>query len=60
MNGQHVGRVVEIYETGPGHMLEVDDGARRRLIPFSDQLVREVDVKAGRIVIEAIPGLLDL
>ncbi len=58
--GQQVGRVVEIYETGPGHMLEVDDGTRGHLIPFSDQLVRDVDVKAGRIVIEAIPGLLDL
>jgi 16S rRNA processing protein RimM len=60
LDGQRVGRVVEIYDTGPGHMLEVDDGAHGRLIPFSDQLVREVDLKAGRIVIEAIPGLLDL
>ena len=59
-DGQQVGRVVEIYETGTGHMLEVDDGARVHLIPFNDRLVREVDVKAGRIVIEAIPGLLDL
>jgi 16S rRNA processing protein RimM len=60
MEGQLVGRVVEIYETGPGHMLEVDDGERGYLIPFSGQLVSEVDVRAGRIVIEAIPGLLDL
>lgn len=58
--GARVGRVVEIYESGSGHMLEVDDGTRVRLIPFSDQLVREVDVNAGRIVIEAIPGLLDI
>jgi 16S rRNA processing protein RimM len=59
-DGQQVGRVVEIYESGSGHLLEVDDGTRGHLIPFSDQLVREVDVQAGRIVIEVIPGLLDL
>lgn len=60
VEGRPVGRVVEIYETGPGHMLEVDDGAHTHLIPFNERLVREVDVKAGRIVIDAIPGLLDL
>ncbi|UCC75270.1 MAG: 16S rRNA processing protein RimM [Gemmatimonadota bacterium] len=58
--GDVVGRVVEIYEGGPGHMLGVDDGARELLIPLSQEIVREVDLKAGRIVIDAIPGLLDL
>jgi 16S rRNA processing protein RimM len=60
IDGQQVGRVVEIYETGSGHMLEVDDGRRAHLVPFCDRLVREVDLKAGRILIEVIPGLLDL
>jgi 16S rRNA processing protein RimM len=58
--GELVGRVVEVYESGAGHMLEVDDGTHGRLIPFNERIVREVDVQAGRIVIEAIPGLLDL
>ncbi|MGD2154878.1 MAG: ribosome maturation factor RimM [Gemmatimonadales bacterium] len=60
VEGEPVGRVVEVYETGPVHMLEVDDGTRGHLIPFSERLVREVDVQAGRIVIETIPGLLDI
>jgi 16S rRNA processing protein RimM len=58
--GEVVGRVSEVYEGGPGHILAIDDGERERLIPFSDHIVREVDIEGARIVIEAIPGLLDL
>ena len=58
--GEVIGRVVEVYEAGPSHFLEVDDGERERLIPFTGQIVREVDMKAGTIVIEPIPGLLDV
>jgi 16S rRNA processing protein RimM len=57
--GQVIGRVAEVYEAGAGHFLSVV-GERERLIPFSGRLVREVDVEAGRIVIEAIPGLLEI
>ncbi len=58
--GELIGRVVEVYEGGPSHLLGVDDGERERLIPFTEQIVREVDVEAGTIVIEPIPGLLDV
>jgi 16S rRNA processing protein RimM len=58
--GQVIGRVGEVYEAGAGHFLSVVGGERERLIPFSGRLVREVDVEAGRIVIEAIPGLLEI
>ena len=59
-SGEAVGRVVEVYEGGPSHFLGVDDGERERLIPFTKQVVREVDLEAGFIVIEPIPGLLDV
>ena len=58
--GEVVGRVAEVYEIGPGYCLGVDDGERERLIPFSRQIVREVDLAAGRIVIDPTPGLLAL
>lgn len=58
--GEVIGRVVEVYELGPSHCLAVDDGERERLIPFTGQIVREVDMEAGTIVIEPIPGLLDV
>jgi len=58
--GDVIGRVVEVYEAGPSHFLGVDDGERERLIPFTGQVVREVDMEAGTIMIEPIPGLLDV
>ena len=59
-DGAVVGRVAEVYEVGTGYFLGVDDGERERLIPFSRRLVREVDLDAGRIVIDPADGLLDL
>jgi ribosomal 30S subunit maturation factor RimM len=38
----------------------VDDGEREHLVPFTATLVRKVDLEAGRIVIEPLPGLFDL
>lgn len=57
--GERVGRVTDLYEVGPGHHLGVDDGRRERLVPFIEAIVREVDLKAGRIVIDPPAGLLD-
>lgn len=59
-DGSLVGRVVQIYEGGASHVLGVDDGERERLIPFTRAIVREVDLDAGRIVIDPTPGLLAL
>jgi len=58
--GVSLGRVVEVYEGGAVHFLGVRDGERERLIPFAEAVVREVDLEGGRVVIEAIEGLLDL
>jgi 16S rRNA processing protein RimM len=60
VDGKSVGRVVEVYEGGAVEFLGVSDGERERLIPFANAVVREVDLEGGRIVIEAIRGLLDL
>jgi 16S rRNA processing protein RimM len=59
--GEAVGVVREVFETEPAHLLEVRgaDG-KTRLIPFSERIVRDVDVAARRIVVDPPPGLLDL
>jgi 16S rRNA processing protein RimM len=59
--GEAVGRVREVFETAPTHLLEVksDDG-KLHLIPFAERVVKKVDLDAGRIVISPPPGLLEL
>jgi 16S rRNA processing protein RimM len=59
--GEAVGWVVDVYEAKPADLLEVEaEDGRRRLIPYSKQVVREVAVAEGRLVIEPPPGLLEL
>ena len=58
--GETVGVVVEVYEGGPSLILGVEGSGGERLIPFTRQVVLEVDVDARRIVIDPIPGLLTL
>jgi 16S rRNA processing protein RimM len=52
--------VREIWETGAHDVLVVEgEGGRRCLVPTARDLMREVDVEAGRIVVEELPGLFD-
>lgn len=59
VDGESIGRIREVYETEPSHLLEVK-GDRVRLVPLTGQVVKEVDLENGRLVIDPPPGLLDL
>jgi len=58
--GREIGIVRGIWSTGAPDLLvvEASDG-REHLIPSAREIMREVDLPAGRIVIDALPGLLD-
>ena len=57
VSGQPVGRVTEVQHHGQD-LLVIEPGDV--LVPFVAALVPEVDVAAGRLVIDPPPGLLDL
>jgi 16S rRNA processing protein RimM len=60
VDGRVLGVVSGIWETGASDVLVVVDASKREfLIPAAREFLREVDVKARRIVIDAPPGLLD-
>lgn len=60
LEGQPVGEVKDLFETGASFVLEVlaPDG-KEVLVPLIPSIVKEVDTKAKRIRIDPIPGLLD-
>ena len=58
--GEEVGRVREVFETEPDHLLEVKGRGKLHLVPFSRRIVTEVDLEGGRLVIDPPEGLLDL
>jgi 16S rRNA processing protein RimM len=58
--GRSIGTVKEIWETGAHDVLVIEaENGHRCLIPTARSLMKEVDVSAGRIVVEDLPGLFD-
>lgn len=57
--GDELGRVIGL-DPGVGQSrLVVRAGNRERLVPYVPEIVREVDLEGGFVVIDAPPGLLD-
>jgi 16S rRNA processing protein RimM len=58
--GEEIGIVDTVIRTGPQDILVLEDKERGEvLIPMVSDIVKEVDVKKGRIVIDPPDGLLD-
>jgi 16S rRNA processing protein RimM len=52
LQGEALGSVTELMETGANDVLVVDDAAVRRLIPFVATVVLEVNLAERRIVVD--------
>ncbi len=60
-SGGVIGRVRTIYESAPADLLEIEKtNGGDVLIPLSRQIVKRVDIEAGKLVVKPPPGLLDL
>src|SRR5687768_2007074 len=55
LQGEELGKVAGLLETGANDVLQVqslEDGEGERLIPFIDQVIVKVDLKARRIMVD--------
>lgn len=59
INGEDLGTVAEVLAVTSNDVCVVRSGAREYLIPMIADVVKEVDRKGRRLVIEPLPGLLD-
>jgi 16S rRNA processing protein RimM len=59
LNGSRIGIVEDIIATGANDVFVVRGEGKEVLVPVIEDVVKEIDVAARRIVIEAVPGLLD-
>jgi 16S rRNA processing protein RimM len=59
-DGRGLGTVAAVHDFGAGGILEIagPDG-RAAMVPFTREVVPEVDIAGGRIVIDPPPGLLE-
>jgi len=58
-HGESLGRVVEVLETGANDVYVVHGPRGEVLLPAIEDVVRELDVPARRMVVSPLPGLLD-
>jgi len=58
-DGRRVGVVEEVISTGANDVLVVRDGQGEVLVPVIENVVKAMDLDGRRVVIEAVPGLLD-
>ncbi len=58
-DGSEIGTVQEIWDTGAHDLLVVENGGGERyLLSTARELMPEVDLEAGRIIVELLPGML--
>lgn len=57
--GEDLGEIAEIISTPGNDVFVVRGGPKEVLVPGVEDVVVEVDVRGGRMVIEPVPGLLD-
>lgn len=59
VEGKYLGAIVKIMETGANDVYIVKDGPREILIPALKSVIKEIDLKQTRMLVEPLPGLLE-
>jgi 16S rRNA processing protein RimM len=50
--GKYLGRIEQIIETGSNDVYLVRQGGKEVLVPATDEVVREVDLEGGRMIVD--------
>jgi 16S rRNA processing protein RimM len=58
-SGEEIGTITQVFFSGGHDVWVVRQGKKEYLIPVIDEIVRSIDIAAGRIVIEPMAGLLE-
>jgi len=57
-DGRALGEIVDVLDTGANDVYVVQDGSREILIPAIEDVVKEVSLERGEVVIQLMEGLL--
>jgi len=57
--GVDLGKVQEVLRTGSNDVYVVGMGAQEILIPAIEDVVKNIDLRAGKMIVHLIPGLID-
>jgi 16S rRNA processing protein RimM len=57
--GENLGKVQQVVRTGSNDVYVVGTGAKEVLIPAIEDVVKSIDVTAGKMTVHLLPGLID-
>lgn len=58
LEGEMLGEIVEILDTGANDVYVVHDGSREILIPAIEDVVKEINLERGDVIVQMIEGLI--
>ena len=58
-DGNSIGRITDIFPTGSNDVYAVKGPDKEYLIPAIHDVIKEINLKEGKIIIQALEGLLD-
>lgn len=59
-DGQEIGILEGVLETGANDVFVIKTDGKDVLLPDIDEVVQEIDLEGGKMVVKVLPGLLDL
>ena len=58
-DGVDLGKIQQVIRTGSNDVYVVGTGAKEVLIPAIEDVVKQIDLPAGKMIVHLIPGLVD-
>jgi 16S rRNA processing protein RimM len=58
VEGEVLGGITEVLETGANDVYVVHDGTREILIPAIEDVVKEISLERGEVVVQLLEGLI--
>jgi 16S rRNA processing protein RimM len=55
--GQQLGELVDVLETGANNVFVIRSPEGELLLPDIDEVIREIDLESGRVIVRLLPGL---
>lgn len=56
---EYYGKVISVIETGANDVFEIKQNEKIRLVPKIDDVVKEIDIEKGKILIRPLKGLFE-
>ena len=59
-SGEYLGPISDIIATGSNDIYVIERGQKEVLIPGTHEIIRDIDLETGKMMIHPVEGLLDL